>query len=118
MITNADKTARELYEAYKTRCEVEQAIDVFKTNLDADSTYLQSPESLRAYTFINFIALQWYYMIREKLRAAEKLSKYSPMQIVKFLSRIRGVYVDGKWTRAEMTKKQTDLMAEIGWDIT
>jgi len=38
--------------------------------------------------------------------------------MVKYLSRIRGVYVDGKWTRAEMSKKQTDLMAEIGWDIT
>ena len=118
LITNTDKTARELYEAYKTRCEVEQAIDVFKTNLDADSTYMQSPESLEAYTFINFIALQWYYIIREKLRAAEKLSKYSPMQMVKYLSRIRGVYVHGKWTRAEMSKKQTDLLAEIGWDIT
>lgn len=118
LISNTDKSPKELYEAYKTRCEVEQAIDVFKTNLDADSTYMQSPESLEAYTFINFIALQWYYIIREKLRVADKLSKYSPMQMVKFLSRIRGVYVNGEWTRAEMTKKQLDLMAELGWNIT
>ena len=109
---------RQLYEAYKTRCEVEQAIDVFKTNLDADSCYMQSERSLEAYTFINFIALQWYYIIRERLRQAEKLDKYSPMQMVKMLSRIRTVYVDGKWTIAEMTKKQTDLMKEIGWSIT
>lgn len=118
LVTNTDKTPGQLYEAYKTRCEVEQAIDVFKTNLEADSSYMQNERSLEAYTFINFIALQWYYIIREKLREAGKLSKYSPMQMVKYLSRIRTVYVDGKWVRAEMTKKQADLLAEIGWDIT
>ncbi len=35
LITNTDKKPQQLYESYKTRCEVEQAIDVFKTNLDA-----------------------------------------------------------------------------------
>ena len=78
---------------------------------------MQNERSLEAYTFVNFIALQMYYVIREKLRSADKLSKYSPMQMVKYLSRIRGVYVNGKWTRAEITKKQTDLLAEIGWNI-
>lgn len=118
LITNTDKSPQQLYESYKTRCEVEQAIDVFKTNLDADSSYMQSEQSLEAYTFINFIALQWYYKIRERLRDADKLSKYSPMQMVKYLSRIRSVYIDGKWTRAELTKKQADLLSEIGWNIT
>lgn len=118
LVTNTDKSAQQLYEAYKTRCEVEQAIDVFKTNLEADSSYMQNERSLEAYTFINFIALQMYYLIREKLREAAKLSKYSPMQMVKFLSRIRTVFVNDKWTRAEVTKKQADLLAEIGWDIT
>lgn len=118
LITNTDKNPQQLYESYKTRCEVEQAIDVFKTNLDVDSSYMQNEQSLEAYTFINFIALQWYYIIREKLRDADKLSKFSPMQMVKNLSRIRMVYVDGEWVRAELTKKQTDLLSEIGWSIT
>ena len=118
LVSNTDKSPQQLYESYKTRCEVEQAIDVFKTNLDADSSYMQNEQSLEAYTFINFIALQWYYIIRERLREADKLSKYSPMQMVKNLSRIRSVYVDGKWTRAELTKKQADLLSEIGWNIT
>ena len=118
LITNTEKTPQQLYEAYKTRGEVEQAIDVFKTNLDADSSYMQSAQSLEAYTFINFIALQWYYIIREKLRQADRLSKYSPMQMVKYLSRIRTVYIDGNWVRAEISKKQADLLAEIGWNIT
>lgn len=118
LVSNTGKTPQQLYELYKTRCEVEQAIDVFKTNLDADSSHMQSEQSLEAYTFINFIALQMYYTIREKLRQSEKLSKYSPMQMVKLLSRIRVVYLNGQWTRAEMTKKQTDLLAEIGWNIT
>ncbi len=48
----------------------------------------------------------------------KKLSKYSPAQMIKKLSRVRTVYASGKWNRAEMTKKETDLMAEIGWDIT
>ena len=118
LVTNTDRTPQQLYESYKTRCEVEQAIDVFKTNLEADSSYMQNEQSLEAYTFINFIALQLYYLIREKLRGADKLSKYSPMQMVKFLSRIRTVFVNDKWTRAEVTKKQADLLAEIGWSIT
>ena len=118
LITNTDKTAQELYEAYKTRCEVEQAIDVFKTNLDADCTYMQNERSLEAYTFINFLAMQMYNLIRGALQKADKLSKYSPMQLIKFLSRIRTVWVDDQWQRAEMTKKETDLLAELGWDIT
>lgn len=118
LTTNTDKAPQQLYEAYKTRCEVEQAIDVFKTNLDADSTYMQSAPSLEAYTFINFVAMQMFHIIREHLRSADKLSKYSPMQMVKHLGRIRTVYAADKWNRAEMTKKETDLMAEVGWDIT
>lgn len=118
LITNTERTAQQLYETYKTRCEVEQAIDVFKTNLDADSTYMQSPQSLEAYTFINFIAMQMFYIIREHLRSSGKLSKYSPMQMVKMLSRIRTVYAAGRWNRAEMTRKETALMAGLGWDIT
>lgn len=117
LITNTGNSAQQLYEAYKTCCEVEQAIDVFKTNLEANSTYMHNERSLEACTFINFIALQMYYAIREELRSADKLSKYSPMQMVKYLSRVRGIYVNGKWIRAEMTKKQTDLLAEIGWNI-
>jgi len=118
LITSTDKTPQQLYEAYKTRCEVEQAIDVFKTSLDADSTYMQSAQSLEAYTFINFIAMQMFYIIREHLRNANKLSKYSPMQMVKKLTRIRTVYAAGQWNLAEMTKKETDLLAEVGWNIT
>ena len=38
--------------------------------------------------------------------------------MIKKLSRVRTVYASGKWNRAEMTKKETDLMAEIGWNIT
>ena len=118
LVSNTDKTAQQLYEAYKTRCEVEQAIDVFKTNIDADSTYMQSEQSLEAYTFINFVAMQMFYIIREHLRKAEKLTKYSPMQMVKRLCRIRTVYADSQWNRAELSKKETDLLAEVGWDIT
>lgn len=98
-----------------TCCEVEQTIDVFKTNLDADSTYMPNERSLEAYTFVNFIALQMYYLIREKLRSADKLSKYSPMQMVKYLTSVRGVYVNGKWTRAEITKnKPISLPRSVG----
>ncbi len=79
---------------------------------------MQSAQSLEAYTFINFIAMQMFYIIREHLRSREKLSKYSPTQMIKKLSRVRTVYASGKWNRAEMTKKETDLMAEIGWNIT
>ena len=118
LVTNTDKTAQQLYESYKTRCEVEQAIDVFKTNLDADSTYMQTEQSLEAYTFVNFVSMQMFYIIREHLRKADKLTKCSPMQMVKRLSRIRTVYADGQWNRAELTKKETDLLAEVGWDIT
>ena len=118
LVTNTDKTPQQLYQAYKTRCEVEQAIDVFKTNLEADSSYMQSERSLEAYTFINFIALQCFYQIRESLRDADKLKKYSPQRIIKYLSNIRTVYLNGEWVRAEMTKKQVKLLAELGWPIT
>ena len=36
--------------------------------------------------------------------------------MIKKLSRVAPSMLPVKWNRAEMTKKETDLMAEIGWN--
>lgn len=118
LLNGASKSARELYYAYKSRGEIEQAIDVFKNELEADTSSMQSRQALEAWMFINMVALHWYYELRQKLIDTELIKKYSPADMIRLLRHLRTVYVDGQWRTAELTKKEGDVIAALGVDIT
>ncbi|MDD5782169.1 MAG: hypothetical protein PUD30_04810 [Muribaculaceae bacterium] len=112
------KDAEHVYLDYKTRGDVEQAIDAFKNVIDADHSYMQDEKLLEAWTFICMIALQWYYDLSERLIKAEISNRYAPMDMVRSLSRVRTVRVEGKWIPAEVMKKDRQLVEAAGLDIT
>lgn len=113
-----DKDAEGAYLAYKTRGDVEQAIDAFKNILEADHSYMQDEKSLEAWMFINLIALQWYYDLSSRMKAAELTNHFAPMDMVRSLSRVRTVRVGDKWMIAETVKKDRQLVQAAGLDIT
>ncbi len=113
-----DKDAEGAYLAYKTRGDVEQAIDAFKNILEADHSYMQDEKSLEAWMFINLIALQWYYDLSYRMKAAELTNHFAPMDMVRSLSRVRTVRVGDKWMIAETVKKNRQLVQAAGLDIT
>lgn len=118
LMSTTGKDAEHAYLDYKTRGDVEQAIDAFKNTLDADHSYMQDEKSLEAWTFINLIALQWYYGLSARLKKAELSSKFAPMDMVRSLSRVRTVRLDRKWVTAEIMKKDRPLVEAAGLDIT
>jgi hypothetical protein len=63
VLTNVSEfSAEEVYQCLKARTNIEIAFDAFKNILEADRTYMQTNDRLYGWLFINFIALQMYYM--------------------------------------------------------
>ncbi len=118
LLNATGKDPEQTYLDYKTRGDVEQAIDAFKNIIEADHSYMQDEKSLEAWMFINLIALQWYYKLSMAMRAAELTNKYAPMDMVRSLSRVRTVRVEKKWVVAEVMKKDRQLIEATGLNIT
>lgn len=118
LMSTSGKDAEHVYLDYKTRGDVEQAIDAFKNIIEADHSYMQDEKSLEAWTFICLLALQWYYDLSDRLKRAELSNKFAPMDMVRSLSRVRTVRVDKKWIPAEVMKKDRQLIEAAGLDIT
>jgi hypothetical protein len=118
LMNTSGKDAEHAYLDYKTRGDVEQAIDAFKNIIEADHSYMQDEKSLEAWTFVCLLALQWYYDLSERLKIAELSNKFAPMDMVRSLSRVRTVRVDKKWIPAEIMKKDRQLVEAAGLDIT
>ena len=119
ILTNkTDLTSQQIYEYYKSRNEIEVMFDEMKTVLKMDTTYMQHPEALEGWMFINFIALTWFYALYRRLLEKEMLKKNSPMDILKRLNEVKRVKIDGKWHQAETTSNIKAVMSNLGIDIT
>lgn len=118
LMSTSGRDAEHVYLDYKTRGDVEQAIDAFKNIIDADHPYMQDEKSLEEWTFICLIALQWYYDLSVRLKKSELSNKFAPMDMVRSLCRVRTVRVDNKWIPAELIKKDRQLVEAAGLDIT
>ena len=117
IMSTSGKDAEHVYLDFKTRGDVEQAIEAFKNVIEADHSYMQDEKSLEAWTFIYMIALQWYYDLSEHPKKAELSIRYAPMDMVRSLSRVRTVRVEAKWIPAEVMKKDWQLVEAAGLDI-
>ncbi len=103
LMSTAGKDAEATYVDYKTKGDVEQTIDVFKNSLEDDSSYIQNEKALKAWMFVNLVAMKWYYDIRYKLIESKLIAKISPMSMVRQLARARVVRVDNQWRTASLT---------------
>ena len=79
---------------------------------------MQDEKALEAWMFINLIAMQWYYELRGRMVESKLIARFSPMQMVRVLGRARVVNVNGKWTPAELSKKERKLFDTLGVHIT
>ncbi|MBE0573842.1 transposase [Candidatus Dojkabacteria bacterium] len=117
-----DKSPKEIYQIYKSRCEIEQLFDIFKNGLEADKTYMHSMESLRGWMFINHLALIAYYKIYILLQTSSLLDKFSVNDILEILYHISMVFVGNQWKlqtismKTEKLLKKIDLNLPITWN--
>lgn len=105
VMVSGEIPARQAYDDYKSRCEVEQEIDVLKTDLDALTSYMQDNDRLEGWMFVNFIALHIFYMLRKRIVEKNLTSKMSTREAVRILCRQRIVRLDDEWKMAEASSK-------------
>ena len=109
-------TAQQIYEIYKQRNEIEIMFDAYKHFLVADKTYMQDRYVMEGWLMANFIAMIAYYRLYKLLKDANKLSKYSPKDIVEISKSIYQTKIRDTWIRSEITKKIKDLFKLIKID--
>lgn len=115
----SDKTTpKQAFDYYKSRCEVEQEIDVLKTDLDALTSYMQDNDRLEAWMFVNFIALHIFYMLRRKLTESKLSDKLSAREAIRILCRQRIVRLDDDWRLAEASSKDKAQLEALGVPVT
>ena len=118
LVVSGDFTPQSAFENYKSRCEVEQEIDVLKTDLDALTSYMQDNDRLEGWMFVNFIALHIFYMIRKRIVEHDLSKKMSTREAIRVLCRQRIVKLDDKWQLAEASKKDKAQLVELGIPVT
>ena len=118
LLENTEKQARNVYVDYKTRGQVETMIDALKNIVDADRTFMQNPQTLEGWMFINLIALKWYYRILNLLKENELNKKYSPMDLLMMLAEIKKVKINDRWYDAEKIKKTEELIKKLKIQIS
>ena len=115
LLSNIDKNinAQEIYERYKTRHQIENMIDVFKNIFEADKSYMQNDDAIEGWMFINFMVMHWYYQIIRMLQVLKLNNKYSPKDIILFLSNVKKVKINNKWYDSELTKNEKELFDKL-----
>lgn len=118
LMVSGDFTPHKAFNDYKSRCEVEQEIDVLKTDLDALTSYMQDNDRLEAWMFVNFIALHIFYRIRRKIVEANLTDNLSTREAIRILCRQRIVKLDAEWRKAEASSKDKAQLEALGVPIT
>ncbi len=111
--TNLDKNAKDVYETYKKRMQIEQSFDVLKTLLEQDHSYMQSDVAFCAWAFLNHISLMLCYRLYDQLQKSDVLKKYSAKDVLYYLKDIRALRINGVWQIAEITKKSRSLLHDL-----
>ena len=101
----------------KARANIEIAFDTFKNILEADKTYMRTNEHMYGWMFVNFIALQMYYLIYGILTSKELLSHYSPKDILMHFSKVYKVRVADRETISEIPKTTRLLAEKMGFEL-
>lgn len=118
LMVSGQTDAKAAFDDYKTRCEVEQEIDVLKTDLDALTSYMQDNDRLEGWMFVNFIALHIFYMLRRHIVENKLTDKLSTREAIRILCRQRIVRLDDKWKLAEASSKDRAQLEALGIPIT
>lgn len=113
LLTNGKTSAQGTYENYKSRNEIEILFDAYKNILHADRTYMQNNIAIEAWMFINFVAIQWYYITFNMLKKYKLTKIYSPLDLMMKLTEIRKIKINSNWYLTETTKATNDLLSKL-----
>ena len=113
LVSNKYSEAKEAYEIYKTRLEIEEMFDCLKNFMEADKVYMQNEQSLEAWAFINHIAMLLLYSIYFKLRKFDLLKKYSPKDLIEYFNNVQKLKIDNIWKTINLSTKAKELLVKL-----
>jgi transposase len=113
---NSEKSAQDIYKAYKQRNEIEIVFDSYKNFLGADVMYMQNRYVMEGWLVANFIAMLAYHKLFVRLRDAQKLKAVSPADIIELSKAIYMLKINDEWKVSEITQKTIELFAKIKID--
>ena len=116
--TNRDDPPEQIYKLYKTRGEIEQTFDFLKNLLEADSVYLQDKYAVEGWALINHLSLLLTYLIYDRLRTADLLSKFSIQDFIAHLKYIHILKIKNSWVLSEVSGKTQKFLDAIAIPIT
>ncbi len=112
MLSDMKMKGPEMYDLYKGREDVELAFDALKNTIDADRTYLQSPEGVRGFFLVSFLAMRVYFKILKRLRERKLTNKISVEEVLFELSKVeRIVERNGREYYASIPKKARTMLS-------
>lgn len=114
ILTNTREKPQAIFELYKFRNDVEEAFDVFKNLLQADTPYLRDDDTLRGYVFVSFISLIAYYRILKLLKNRKINGRISVKDALLQLSKIYLTDVGERTIMVEIPKKVRELAETLG----
>jgi transposase len=82
IMSDLDHDPSGIYWQYKSREEVEQALDTMKGDLQSDKTYLRDSEKVKEFFLIVFLALRIRFKILKVLKDHNLLGKMSVNEII------------------------------------
>ena len=119
MLSNMTIGAKEIYDTYKQRADIEQSFDMLKNLLGQDSSYMQDEDALESWAFINHIALMLCYRLFRVIKDHGLTSKYSVEDLIEYLKSVTKIRIDGgEWITAEISSKANKLMDACDIHIT
>jgi transposase len=113
LLTNGHTSPQNTYENYKSRNEIEVLFDAYKNILHADKTYMQNDIAIEAWMFINFIAIQWYYITFNLLKKYKFTKIYSPLDLMMRLTEIKKIKINDQWYLSETTRATNELLKKL-----
>ncbi|MCS6824935.1 MAG: transposase, partial [Cytophagaceae bacterium] len=113
-----NNSAKEVFIHYKSRSNIEVMFDAYKNILEADRTYMQNEHTLEGWLFVNYLAMQWYYLIYNKLKQTNLIKNHSVQSLLTQIRQIKKIYIDDKSAITEYTKATQTLIDKLKIPIT
>jgi len=117
IITNSDLSAEATYKAYKNKDQIKKVINATKGVPDEDIEHMQNQDLYNGWMFCNFLALHWYYILRNMLIEIGEIKNFSPQNILTELGYHQILKVNEEWTVVERTKDQQDILGKLGLEV-
>jgi len=117
ILSNQDRSEKEVYELYKKRDGVEKLFNYYKNMLDADRMYLQDDPSVFGHVFTAFVSLYGYCKLQGMLRKAELGHKYTPHDLLTIFKKVHEVTLNDKTITTEIPKNIEELQTKLKYHI-